>query len=60
RSEHCVRHRRSHTNEKPFKCKFCHRGYARKDLVVRHEETLYNSDTRLQLSVNYRCHSLAS
>ncbi|EUC30521.1 hypothetical protein COCCADRAFT_103669, partial [Bipolaris zeicola 26-R-13] len=60
RSEHCIRHQRSHTNEKPFKCKFCHRRYARKDLVVRHEKTLHNLVTRPQPSVNDRSHSIAS
>lgn len=60
RSEHCIRHQRSHTNEKPFKCKFCHRRYARKDLVVRHEKTLHNPVTRPQPSVNDRSHSIAS
>ncbi|THW55474.1 hypothetical protein D6D20_09459 [Aureobasidium pullulans] len=41
RSEHCIRHQRAHTNEKPFQCRFCDRRYARKDLVCRHEKTLH-------------------
>lgn len=30
RSEHCARHERVHTQEKPFPCAFCDRRYARK------------------------------
>lgn len=30
RSEHCARHERVHTNERPFQCGFCDRKYARK------------------------------
>lgn len=30
RSEHCIRHERTHTLEKPFCCRYCHKSYARK------------------------------
>ncbi|KAJ2901613.1 hypothetical protein MKZ38_001633 [Zalerion maritima] len=41
RSEHCIRHERTHTNEKPFDCRYCRKSYSRKDLVTRHERTLH-------------------
>ncbi|KAF2800804.1 hypothetical protein K505DRAFT_355368 [Melanomma pulvis-pyrius CBS 109.77] len=41
RSEHCARHERVHTQERPFPCNFCDRRYARKDLVKRHERSLH-------------------
>ncbi|KAF7553268.1 hypothetical protein G7Z17_g3761 [Cylindrodendrum hubeiense] len=41
RSEHCIRHERSHTREKPFSCRYCRKSYSRKDLVTRHERTLH-------------------
>ncbi|KAK1536300.1 3-hydroxyisobutyrate dehydrogenase [Colletotrichum costaricense] len=41
RSEHCIRHERTHTHEKPYVCRYCHKSYARKDLVTRHERTLH-------------------
>jgi hypothetical protein len=41
RSEHCTRHERAHSQEKPYSCRYCHRRYSRKDLVVRHERTLH-------------------
>lgn len=36
RSEHCARHERVHTQEKPFACAYCDRKYARK-CVSRHQ-----------------------
>ena len=30
RSEHCARHERVHTQERPFPCHYCDRRYARK------------------------------
>ncbi|KAK3681247.1 hypothetical protein B0T22DRAFT_387779 [Podospora appendiculata] len=30
RSEHRIRHERTHTNEKPFSCRYCRRAYSRK------------------------------
>ncbi|KGM92059.1 uncharacterized protein PADG_11853 [Paracoccidioides brasiliensis Pb18] len=44
RTEHCLRHERSHTKVKPYNCRFCERSYGRKDLVVRHEKTLHEED----------------
>ncbi|PSN64183.1 hypothetical protein BS50DRAFT_530382 [Corynespora cassiicola Philippines] len=41
RNEHCIRHERSHTQERPFSCQFCRKTYARKDLVKRHERTIH-------------------
>lgn len=36
RSEHCIRHERAHTQEKPFTCQFCLKKYARKYDVTFH------------------------
>lgn len=44
RSEHCARHERVHTQERPFPCHYCDRRYARKDLVKRHERSLHPID----------------
>lgn len=30
RSEHCIRHVRTHTQEKPFVCRYCRKSYSRK------------------------------
>ncbi|KAH7050027.1 hypothetical protein B0J12DRAFT_600002 [Macrophomina phaseolina] len=45
RSEHCARHERVHTRERPFACRFCNKKYARKDLVTRHERSLHPQET---------------
>lgn len=47
RSEHCARHERVHTQERPFPCEFCDRRYARKDLVKRHERSLHAEAYRI-------------
>ncbi|OQE05831.1 hypothetical protein PENVUL_c021G07536 [Penicillium vulpinum] len=44
RSEHRIRHERSHTLEKPFSCRYCRRKYARRDLVLRHEKTIHKDE----------------
>jgi hypothetical protein len=44
RSEHCIRHTRGHTQEKPFGCRVCRRRYSRRDLLVRHERTLHTPE----------------
>ncbi|KAK7206211.1 hypothetical protein BZA70DRAFT_276034 [Myxozyma melibiosi] len=36
RSEHLVRHKRSHTMERPFDCSYCHNSFGRKDILQRH------------------------
>jgi hypothetical protein len=37
------RHGLSHTKEKPFECQQCNRYFARRDLVVRHQQKLHTS-----------------
>ncbi|RFU25308.1 hypothetical protein B7463_g11043, partial [Scytalidium lignicola] len=41
RSEHCSRHEAAHSRQRPYKCRFCDRKYARKDLVIRHGRNLH-------------------
>lgn len=41
RREHCARHERGHTKEKPYLCRYCRRSYARRDLATRHEKSLH-------------------
>ncbi|ETS80083.1 hypothetical protein PFICI_07612 [Pestalotiopsis fici W106-1] len=51
RSEHRLRHERTHTHEKPFSCRYCKKSYSRKDLVVRHERTLHAQEHNDEQSI---------
>ena len=39
------RHERSHTKEKPFECPECTRCFARRDLLLRHQQKLHLTNT---------------
>ncbi|KAF2667908.1 hypothetical protein BT63DRAFT_304624 [Microthyrium microscopicum] len=43
RSDHLIRHIRSHTKQRPFVCSVCTKGFARQDLLKRHLGT-HNRD----------------
>ena len=43
--EHLKRHERSHTKEKPFECPECSRCFARRDLLLRHQQKLHQTTT---------------
>ena len=55
RSEHRLRHERVHTQEKPFRCRYCPKRYARRDLVARHEKTLHASTSTAVSDPNRNC-----
>ncbi|KAF2850840.1 hypothetical protein T440DRAFT_86905 [Plenodomus tracheiphilus IPT5] len=58
RSEHCTRHERAHRQERPFGCRYCHKMYARKDLVKRHERTLHADEFQSDQRVAHRAPSV--
>ncbi|CAI4062319.1 hypothetical protein SKDZ_07G3150 [Saccharomyces kudriavzevii ZP591] len=43
RSEHKIRHERSHAGVKPFQCQICKHSFVRRDLLQRHIRTVHRS-----------------
>ncbi|QID85134.1 hypothetical protein GRS66_007687 [Saccharomyces pastorianus] len=43
RSEHKIRHERSHAGVKPFQCQVCKHSFVRRDLLQRHIRTVHRS-----------------
>jgi hypothetical protein len=43
-----IRHTRSHTKKKPFECQECARCFARRDLLLRHQQKLHTDKTLLR------------